>query len=111
MIILRYSKARYQRGVASSSTIFFFIVYKKLFFLMENITFIYFFFFGSSKCLVTNLLYECCLPLLFWQCTGVINLGGEVGCMISEGPWIFVGLPNVVKVRQASLIVLDFHFI
>ncbi|KAL9335716.1 hypothetical protein Peur_072897 [Populus x canadensis] len=31
------------------------------------------------------------------QCTGVINLGGEVGCMISEGPWIFVGLPNVVK--------------
>ena len=79
---------------------------------MENITFIYcFFFFGSSKCLVTNLLYECCLHLLFWQCTGVVNLGGEVGCMISEGPWIFVGLPNVVKVRQASLIVLDFHFI
>ncbi|KAI5569930.1 hypothetical protein POPTR_012G134800v4 [Populus trichocarpa] len=31
------------------------------------------------------------------QCTGVVNLGGEVGCMISEGPWIFVGLPNVVK--------------
>ncbi|KAE8704677.1 Zinc finger CCCH domain-containing protein 63 [Hibiscus syriacus] len=32
------------------------------------------------------------------QCTGVINLGGEVGCMISEGPWLFVGLPNAVKV-------------
>ncbi|CAK7337185.1 unnamed protein product [Dovyalis caffra] len=31
------------------------------------------------------------------QCMGVINLGGEVGCMISEGPWIFVGTPNVVK--------------
>ncbi|KAJ6748038.1 WD REPEAT-CONTAINING [Salix purpurea] len=31
------------------------------------------------------------------QCMHVINLGGEVGCMISEGPWIFVGLPNVVK--------------
>lgn len=30
---------------------------------------------------------------------GVINLGGEVGCMISEGPWLFVGIPNVVKVR------------
>lgn len=31
------------------------------------------------------------------QCAHVINLGGEVGCMISEGPWIFVGAPNVVK--------------
>ncbi|XP_057951700.1 zinc finger CCCH domain-containing protein 48 isoform X2 [Malania oleifera] len=31
------------------------------------------------------------------QCVGVLNLGGEVGCMISEGPWIFVGLPNFVK--------------
>ncbi|KAG5230614.1 hypothetical protein OIU77_007239 [Salix suchowensis] len=31
------------------------------------------------------------------QCMGVINVGGEVGCMISEGPWIFVGTPNVVK--------------
>ncbi|KAL6131968.1 hypothetical protein ACLB2K_070340 [Fragaria x ananassa] len=31
------------------------------------------------------------------QCLGVINLGGEVGCMISEGPWIFVGIPNAVK--------------
>ncbi|WKA07062.1 hypothetical protein VitviT2T_024929 [Vitis vinifera] len=31
------------------------------------------------------------------QSTGVVNLGGEVGCMISEGPWLFVGIPNVVK--------------
>ncbi|KAE8682339.1 Zinc finger CCCH domain-containing protein 17 [Hibiscus syriacus] len=31
------------------------------------------------------------------QCIGVLNLGGEVGCMISEGPWLFVGVPNVVK--------------
>ncbi|XP_050225080.1 zinc finger CCCH domain-containing protein 48 [Mercurialis annua] len=31
------------------------------------------------------------------QCMGVIQLGGEVGCMISEGPWIFVGIPNLVK--------------
>jgi hypothetical protein len=30
---------------------------------------------------------------------GVDNLGGEVGCMISEGPWVFVGIPNIVKVR------------
>ncbi|KAK8474769.1 hypothetical protein V6N13_077435 [Hibiscus sabdariffa] len=32
------------------------------------------------------------------QCTAVINLGGEVGCMIGEGPWLFVGIPNAVKV-------------
>lgn len=31
------------------------------------------------------------------QCAGVINVGGEVGCMLSEGPWMFVGLPNLVK--------------
>lgn len=37
--------------------------------------------------------------LCFLQCAGVINLGGEVGCMLSEGPWVFVGVPNVVKVR------------
>lgn len=24
-------------------------------------------------------------------------MGGEVGCMISEGPWIFIGIPNSVK--------------
>ncbi|KAG6716853.1 hypothetical protein I3843_04G062700 [Carya illinoinensis] len=39
------------------------------------------------------------------QCMGVINLGGEVGCMISEGPWVFVGMPNsvmlVILVLQA----------
>ncbi|KAJ4955890.1 hypothetical protein NE237_012673 [Protea cynaroides] len=31
------------------------------------------------------------------QCAGVINLGSEIGCMISEGPWLFVGIPNAVK--------------
>ncbi|XP_041008116.1 zinc finger CCCH domain-containing protein 48-like isoform X2 [Juglans microcarpa x Juglans regia] len=31
------------------------------------------------------------------QCMRVINLGAEVGCMISEGPWVFVGMPNFVK--------------
>ena len=30
----------------------------------------------------------------------MINLGSEVGCVISEGPWIFVGITNMVKVRQ-----------
>lgn len=41
----------------------------------------------------------------------MINLGGEVGCMISEGPWIFVGLPNIVKVRQQDEIRLFIYFI
>ncbi|KAF8034119.1 hypothetical protein BT93_C0407 [Corymbia citriodora subsp. variegata] len=30
-------------------------------------------------------------------CDQVINLGGEVGCFTCEGPWVFVGLPNIVK--------------
>ncbi|KAK9273743.1 hypothetical protein L1049_018553 [Liquidambar formosana] len=30
-------------------------------------------------------------------CTEVINLEGEVGSLISEGPWVFVGMPNVIK--------------
>ncbi|KAJ0239790.1 hypothetical protein HA466_0233710 [Hirschfeldia incana] len=25
------------------------------------------------------------------------SLGGEAGCMISEGPWLLVGMPNLVK--------------
>ncbi|MFS8018840.1 putative transcription factor WD40-like family [Helianthus anomalus] len=33
----------------------------------------------------------------FGQCADVIKAGGEVGCMLSEGPCMFVGLPNLVK--------------
>ncbi|KAL6003214.1 hypothetical protein ACLOJK_023437 [Asimina triloba] len=32
------------------------------------------------------------------KCATVVNVGVEVGCMISAGPWVFVGLVNVVKV-------------
>ncbi|KAH9321721.1 hypothetical protein KI387_016360, partial [Taxus chinensis] len=31
------------------------------------------------------------------QCNSVIKLGAEIGCLLSEGPWIFVGIPNAVK--------------
>ncbi|KAG2299080.1 hypothetical protein Bca52824_035552 [Brassica carinata] len=31
------------------------------------------------------------------QCTSVLNLGAEVGCVINEGPWLLVGMPNLVK--------------
>ncbi|XP_022885595.1 zinc finger CCCH domain-containing protein 48-like isoform X1 [Olea europaea var. sylvestris] len=32
------------------------------------------------------------------QCAGAVDLDGEVGCLISEGPWLFAGLPNAIKV-------------
>ncbi|KAB2626667.1 zinc finger CCCH domain-containing protein 48-like [Pyrus ussuriensis x Pyrus communis] len=31
------------------------------------------------------------------QCDRVVNLGDEAGCLVSEGPWIFIGVPNLVK--------------
>ncbi|KAF2583005.1 hypothetical protein F2Q68_00001138, partial [Brassica cretica] len=30
-------------------------------------------------------------------CTSVLNLGAEVGCVIAEGPWLLVGMPNLVR--------------
>ncbi|XP_004510889.1 zinc finger CCCH domain-containing protein 17-like [Cicer arietinum] len=44
------------------------------------------------------------------QCDNVMNLGAEVTSLISEGPWIFVGLPNIVKawnIQTASQFNLD----
>ncbi|PIN05932.1 U3 snoRNP-associated protein (contains WD40 repeats) [Handroanthus impetiginosus] len=31
------------------------------------------------------------------QCAGSVITDGEVGCLITEGPWLFVGLHNAVK--------------
>ncbi|KAG6521349.1 hypothetical protein ZIOFF_018464 [Zingiber officinale] len=31
------------------------------------------------------------------KCVGAINMGGEVGCMTNEGPWLFIGVVNAVK--------------
>ncbi|GLT38014.1 hypothetical protein SLA2020_122870 [Shorea laevis] len=31
------------------------------------------------------------------ECVAVWNLGGEIGCLISEGTWIFASLPNLIK--------------
>ncbi|XP_058224753.1 zinc finger CCCH domain-containing protein 17-like [Rhododendron vialii] len=36
------------------------------------------------------------------QCVNVVNLSGEVGSLISEGPWVFVGLPNSIKVWNSQ---------
>ena len=41
----------------------------------------------------------------------MFNLGGEVGSVCSEGPWLFVGMPNVVKVSlKPSNVVIFFFF-
>ncbi|XP_020250770.1 zinc finger CCCH domain-containing protein 17-like [Asparagus officinalis] len=40
------------------------------------------------------------------QCVGVVSMGSEVGCMISEGPWIFIGVTNTIRAlnTQTSLL-------
>ena len=43
-------------------------------------------------------------------CANAINLGGEVGSVCSEGPWLFVGMPNVVKVSLKPSNVVVFFF-
>ncbi|XP_068650523.1 zinc finger CCCH domain-containing protein 48-like [Aristolochia californica] len=37
------------------------------------------------------------------RCAGAFNLGGEIGCMISEGPWVFVGIPNSIKAWNTQI--------
>ena len=32
------------------------------------------------------------------QCVDMVNISGEVGSLISEDEWVFVGLTNAVKV-------------
>ncbi|PUZ58428.1 hypothetical protein GQ55_5G508700 [Panicum hallii var. hallii] len=31
------------------------------------------------------------------KCIDVIKLGGKVGCMITHGPWVFIGIPKSVE--------------
>ena len=31
---------------------------------------------------------------------GIALFGGEAGCVISEGPWLLVGMPNLVNVSS-----------
>ncbi|KAA8515991.1 hypothetical protein F0562_019170 [Nyssa sinensis] len=39
------------------------------------------------------------------QCAAVANLEGEIESMISEGPLVFVGLPNAVKLHWDTLVI------
>lgn len=42
---------------------------------------------------------ECYIVILsVMQCITTAKLSSEIGCLISEGPWVFVGLQNAVKV-------------
>ena len=40
------------------------------------------------------------------QCDGVVNLRGEIGSLISAGPWVFAGIKDVVKVRLKHILFL-----
>lgn len=36
------------------------------------------------------------------QCVKIINNGAEIGCLICEGSWVFIGLPNAVKAWRVN---------
>ncbi|KAK9096499.1 hypothetical protein Sjap_021996 [Stephania japonica] len=36
------------------------------------------------------------------KCGNVFKTGAEIGCMISEGPWLFVGCPSVIKAMNCQ---------
>lgn len=41
-----------------------------------------------------------CLMVIFSllvQCVSAVKLDGEIGSLISEGPWVFAGLQNAIK--------------
>ncbi|CAN0888463.1 hypothetical protein LINGRAHAP2_LOCUS15861 [Linum grandiflorum] len=39
-----------------------------------------------------------------WHCisghAGTLNVGGEIGCLVIEGDWLYLGLPSMVKARS-----------
>ncbi|KAK9123511.1 hypothetical protein Sjap_013113 [Stephania japonica] len=37
------------------------------------------------------------------KCGNVFKTGAEIGCMISEGPWLFVGSPSVIKAMNSQM--------
>ena len=40
------------------------------------------------------------MGLPHWSIANVVNIGAEITFLISEGPWIFVGVRNAVKVSS-----------
>ncbi|KZV58504.1 zinc finger CCCH domain-containing protein 17-like [Dorcoceras hygrometricum] len=45
---------------------------------------------GRDKCIRT---WDCNSG----QCVGLVDINDDIGCLINEGPWVFIGLPNSVK--------------
>jgi len=43
--------------------------------------------------------YACC-PCL--QLTSTVNMGGDVGALLAQSGWLFVGVPNQIKVRSST---------
>ncbi|CAN0870293.1 Zinc finger CCCH domain-containing protein 17 [Linum grandiflorum] len=40
-----------------------------------------------------------------WDCisgqiAGTLDVGGKIGCLVTDGDWLYVGLPNMVKARN-----------
>ncbi|CAN0924650.1 Zinc finger CCCH domain-containing protein 17 [Linum grandiflorum] len=34
------------------------------------------------------------------QIAGTLDVGGEIGCLVTEGDWLYLGLPSMVKARN-----------
>ncbi|KAK2642967.1 hypothetical protein Ddye_024730 [Dipteronia dyeriana] len=43
------------------------------------------------------------------KCVKVINNGAEIGCLIIEGQWVFIGLPNTVKAWRLDVATGDYE--
>lgn len=61
---------------------------------------------GSGVCAPAAMMEQvhACRPSL--QCTSTVNMGGDVGALLAQSGWLFVGVPNHIKVRpnpQAAL--------
>jgi hypothetical protein len=47
------------------------------------------------------------LSLWWFQCANVVQMGGDVGALLSAPGWLFIGLPNEVQVYSHSLNFID----
>ncbi|KAK1591746.1 hypothetical protein Q3G72_012854 [Acer saccharum] len=43
------------------------------------------------------------------KCVKVINNGAKIGCLITEGSWVFIGLPNTVKAWRLDVATGDYQ--
>ncbi|XXG62361.1 hypothetical protein AAC387_Pa05g0732 [Persea americana] len=36
------------------------------------------------------------------KCAGSLNLGGKIGCVLGAAPWVFIGVPDAIKVFSCN---------